>query len=169
MADIPTKQRLDDLLTYDAETGVLTWRERKWIDNRGRNKAFRFGGKVAGHPRSDGKVVVGVDGRLHLAHRLIWMMVHGEKPDCVDHINGDCGDNRLCNLRNGTQADNNRNVARRSDNASGQAGVNYDATRRTWRVTLQGRAIGSFKSKSDAIACRLRAQRAAGFTDRHGQ
>ena len=136
--NLPDQAELQDLLSYDPESGLLTWRKREWVDSRGRSRAFKFGGKVAGSVRSDGKAVVGIHGALHLAHRVIWKMVHGEEPDCVDHINGDCSDNRLENLRNVSQAENNRNVARRSDNTSGVGGVSYQADRRAWRAYLMG-------------------------------
>lgn len=169
MSKIPSREYLNSVLIYTPETGELVWRRREWIDKRGRRKAFKFGGKPAGHLRDDGKYVIGVGRSLHLSHRVIWKMVHGEDPDCVDHINGDCSDNRLENLRNVSQAENNKNIARRSDNTSGVGGVSYRADRRAWRAYLKGKTIGSFKTKQEAIEARLNAQRKAGFTERHGQ
>lgn len=167
--ELPPQEYLNSVLSYNPETGALTWRKREWIDKRGRHKAFRWGGRAAGHLRADGKFVMGVGGALHLSHRVIWKMVHGEEPECVDHINGDCSDNRLENLRNVSQAVNNRNVARRSDNTSGMAGVTYQKDRGVWRAYLKNKTIGRFRTKQDAMDARLEAQRKAGFTERHGQ
>lgn len=169
MAKIPSQERLLALLEYDPTTGVIAWRRREWIDRRGRAKAFRHGGKIAGHQRRDGKRVLSVDGHLLLAHRVIWKLVTGQEPDCIDHINGDCTDNRFHNLRNCSQADNNRNVARRSDNLSGHSGVRFRTERGCWIAVLAGKWIGSFGTKEEALEARRKAQAAEGFTERHGK
>lgn len=168
-APLPDRDRLHELLQYDEASGNLTWRHREWIDPRGRRREFRFSGQQAGCVRTDSRHVVMVDGKLFVAARLIWKMVHGVDPVCVDHINGDPRDNRLSNLRNVTQAENNTNVRRRSDNTSGCAGVSYRPDRGTWRAYLRGKTLGTFKTKQDAVEARLKAQEAAGFSERHGK
>lgn len=82
-------------------------------------------GAMAGCRRKkDGYILVGVDNRLYLAHRLIWMMVYGEWPNVIDHKNGDPSDNRLVNLRNVNQSENILNSSRNPGLAEYRAGLN---------------------------------------------
>lgn len=169
MPSLPSQAELQERLSYVPQTGVLRWNARSWVDNRGRQRKLRFGGKEAGCLRSDGKVTVGIDGSLHLAHRVIWKLVHGVEAQCLDHLNGNPTDNRLANLRDGSRSQNNRNCARRSDNTSGCAGVSYRADRGVWRAYLQNKTLGSFATAAEAIEARRAAQLAANFTERHGR
>ena len=59
----------------------------------------------------------------------------------VDHVNGNGLDNRLENLRVATPSQNQRNIGRRADNASGYKGVSWRAGCAKWRayITIDGR------------------------------
>lgn len=113
-------------LDYDPDTGVLTWRRRPWWhfstgSDRGWNK--RYAGTPAGRIRH-GYVVITLDGKSLFAHRLAWLIVHGHWPEVhIDHVNGVRDDNRLCNLREATHEENQRNQSLRCDNSSGYKGV----------------------------------------------
>lgn len=97
-----TQQRLKELFKYDPETGVFTRRI-----SRGGIKA----GTIAGCRHSQGYLVIGIDRRLYLAHRLAWLYIHGRWPrEQIDHINRVRDDNRLSNLREATPAQNIQNV-----------------------------------------------------------
>ena len=90
--DSVSADRLRELLYYNPETGVFTWRIRP-------NRAIREG-SVAGYLRKDGFRHVGIEGTSYLAHRLAWLYVYGEWPKYeLDHINRDRDDNRIANLR----------------------------------------------------------------------
>jgi hypothetical protein len=122
--------RLLELLVYDAETGVFTWR----IARPG-NKA----GSVAGCQRRDGYNVIRLDGKLYLAHRLAWLYEHGEWPIAeLDHANGIKGDDRFCNLRLASHSQNNLNRGARSDNKSGLKNIHWDKRTRSWCVQITG-------------------------------
>lgn len=102
----PTFSEVDSVLRYDADTGQLFWKVQ-----RGRCKA----GELAGTP-SHGYFKIKVLKTLHYAHRLAWLLHHGEWPKHeVDHINMDRGDNRIANLRQATRSQNQMNRKTRSD------------------------------------------------------
>lgn len=96
-----TQSRLKELLSYDSETGLLTW-----IINR---KSVKIG-FIAGTLCDTGYISVTLDMKRYKAHRLVWLYVHGEFPkECLDHINRDRADNRIDNLREVTNAENQQN------------------------------------------------------------
>jgi hypothetical protein len=108
-----------------------------------------------------------------LSHRAVWAIHAGEYPEGqIDHLNGIRTDNRIANLRVVTVHENKRNSKRRSDNISGFGGVYYKASRRKWIAgfTVGGvrKHLGVFEHKFDAVLARLLAERAQGFSLRHG-
>lgn len=66
-----TQDRLKQLVSYNAETGVFTW-----LVPRGRVTP----GKRAGAPRRDGRWRIRVDGHKYYSARLVWMYVYGSFP-----------------------------------------------------------------------------------------
>lgn len=145
-----TQERLKQLLRYDPETGHFTWRV-----NRGPRRAGERAGNVT--------VIeaVGVDGTLYPAHRLAWLYMTGEKPNEIDHKNGNNNDNRWENLRDGTHAQNCQN-RRRALTATGLLGVYPCASGRffsTIRVEGKPLYLGSFDTKEDAHAAYVSAKR----------
>lgn len=151
-----TVDRLHELFHYNPETGVLTWK----VDRIGGTKA----GQRAGCKNTIGYRTVNVDGRRMYEHRVIWQMVTGLPPSRqIDHRNGVRDDNRLANLREATNAENNRNTGVKSHNTSGHVGVSWAKREGKWRayITVNGRQIGLgyFNEIEAAIAARLAAQK----------
>jgi hypothetical protein len=74
----------------------------------------------------------------------------------VDHINLNRLDNRRCNLRIATKAQNNRNVSLRKDNTSGYKGIslNKRAIKNPWEVSIavmgKNIHIGCYPTKEQA-------------------
>lgn len=176
-----TADLLRQILDYDPETGLLTWRERTpdLFSDEGTSAAKRcalWNARYAGTPaftsrHNRGYLMGFINNRAFLTHRIIWMLVHGEQPDDVDHINGDRVDNRLANLRNVSRSVNLRNSKMRRDNTSGINGVSREGSRWAAYITVNRKRkfLGYFYTVEDAAAARKAAEvRVGGFTARHG-
>lgn len=89
-----TLSRLKELLHYDPETGVLTWRIDTMCGQYGKVFAARAGAVAGSSASSHGYSVIGLDRKLYLIHRLVWFYVTGRWPaDQIDHRNGIRHDN----------------------------------------------------------------------------
>jgi hypothetical protein len=85
-----TAERLRELLHYDLQTGVFTWKV-----SSGRAVV----GDLAGRLTKTGHRYIGVNGQLHLASRLAWLYTRGEWPTGrLRHINHTPDDVRIANL-----------------------------------------------------------------------
>lgn len=171
-----TQDRIRALFDYDAERGVLIWRDRPlsdFTDARAcRSWNTRFSGKVAGSVNKRGYREIHVDYQLYLAHRLIWFWHHGTLPDVVDHERGvACGDH-VEFLRPADQAGNMKNLALQKRNKSGAPGVDHLPTgkwRASIRVNRKSRHIGHFSTFEEAAAARRSAEAQFGFHPNHGR
>ena len=87
---MPTQIRLKKLLSYDPNTGLLTWKV-----NKGTAKA----GEIAGSMHCDNTRRIRIDGKNHLVHRIIWLFMTGHNSSYwLSHINQDHGDNAWANI-----------------------------------------------------------------------
>lgn len=122
-----TAKIIRNLLNYDPKTGIFTWRVRS--SNR-----LRAGDKAG----SIGKfryARICIDHRSFSAHRLAWLHYHGEWPKGhLDHINGNCADNRIENLRLATSSQNSWNMKAMKNNATGMKGITRD--RGKWKAHI---------------------------------
>ncbi|MFA7282153.1 MAG: HNH endonuclease signature motif containing protein [Sterolibacterium sp.] len=165
-----------ELLDYDAETGVFTWKsrgesasERPWATKIW-NK--RFAGKRAGSVVRDYRRI-GLFGVSYPASRLAWFYVHGEWPsDMIDHINHATDDDRISNLREVNNAENQRNRKPHKDNKSGVPGVRYEEKTGRWiaLISIKGKRknLGRFYSFNDAVKARRDAESANFYHKNHG-
>lgn len=156
MSDL-TAEHVRNLLDYDPETGIFTWRVST-------NSNGAKAGQRAGCRKPHGYRYVGVSGAEYSEHRLVWLYVYGRWPtEQVDHRNGVRDDNRIANLRECTCAENRQNVGMKGDNTSGHQGVRWDADRERWfaYITVGGRMrnLGRFGELEEAIAARAKAKR----------
>jgi hypothetical protein len=149
------KERLDALFTLDPEIGTLT----RWVSRGGTARA----GTIAGSRNTRGYTQIRIDGKDYYVHRLIFFMMMGRWPEGeIDHINGDRSDNRWCNLREVSHAENSRNRRTQTTNTSGVTGVYWHAAAGKWVAQIQvGRKqihLGLFVEFDDAVAARRAAE-----------
>lgn len=123
-----TQSELKELLDYNKDTGIFTWKKR----TSNRIKV----GSIAGNLHNKGYIELKVNGIRFLCHRLAWFYEYDELPTLIDHINGDKADNRLTNLRKATQQSNAYNSKLRSNNKSGVRCVSWDKVRNNWAVRV---------------------------------
>ena len=114
------------LLAYEPETGALTWKRKP-------NRRITIG-SIAGRVDGYGYVNVKVDGKLHKAHRIAFLLMEGAFPkERVDHINGDRSDNRWCNIRHASPSENSQNISGpTAKNTSGFLGVTRGLRGKGW-------------------------------------
>jgi len=158
---LPSFETVNHLLAYCPETGDLTRKVRI-----GRLKV----GAIAGYITAGGYRSVTVNGCWVQAHRLAWLLFYGVDPIAeIDHINGVKTDNRILNLRIASKAENCRNRKLHRTNSSGYKGVSWHKKLSKWQATLNGKYLGYFVNKEDAVAC-VRAARtlAHGAFANHG-
>lgn len=149
-----TAERLRELLNYDPETGLFTWRV-----TRAKGKK----GAVAGGRDDLGYVKIGIDGGDYRGQRLAWLHYYGEWPARqVDHIDGNPENNAIANLRDVDTSLNQQNIRKaKSTNKSGLIGVSRKAKCSIARINVDGevRYLGAFKTDAEAHAVYLDAKR----------
>lgn len=167
---------LRSLLRYDPDTGKLFWLRRdQEAESKWKAWNAKFAGKEALYGLNDmGYRQGSVLRHRYLAHRVIWVMVHGKWPDGeIDHINGDRSDNRLDNLREVTRSENSKNLKRPKNNKSGIVGVHWHKQTGTWKAVIYSSnkqfCLGYFKRKADAAKARADAESRHGFHNNHGR
>ena len=161
--------RLTELLNYDPETGVFTWKV-----NRGKAVAGSAAGSVRQHKLCEHykTIDIGVDGKLYRAHRLAWLYVHGTLPaDEIDHRDGDGTNNSIGNLRLATHKQNGENTKRRKDNMSGRRGVSFHQASGLWRARAShnGKETCAYFKTFDDAAVAADAIRRGTYTHYHGR
>jgi hypothetical protein len=145
-----SRERLQEILAYDQETGVFRWR----VDLTPKTKAGSVAGSLS---KSRGYIGICVNRRTYFAHRLAWLYVYGEWPaQFIDRIDGDRSNNRLSNLREASRAENQQNRRINSNNSSGLKGIYFDGCTGKWRAQIKVngkiKRLGRFSDPSEAHA-----------------
>jgi hypothetical protein len=141
-----TQERLKEFLAYDESTGSFTWIKKK-------SKKTVIG-KQAGYKTPDGHISINFDKKKIYAHRLVYLYLYGSLPAFdIDHINCDPSDNRKCNLREVTNAQNKQNITKPTKrNKTGFLGVKKYGNRWQTRLSVNGKCtyVGTFHSPEEA-------------------
>ena len=157
ISDAQLLSELKEYLSYDPESGAFTWIKSPCYHIKN--------GRIANSRDKKGYIQIMLKGRYFLAHRLAWLFYYGLMPkDCIDHINGVKFDNRICNLREATNAQNVQNVTKPSRaNKTGYLGVSWDNTNKKFKavISVNGRHkhIGRFTSAEEAYEAYLTKKR----------
>lgn len=149
-----TREQASKHVSYCPETGLIRWKHQR--------KGGRAAGEIAGGITPWEYWSVMIEYRPYRAHRLAWLLYYGKWPDgVIDHINGDRLDNRIANLRDVDQAQNNANRKPRREN--GSKGVSLICGKWVARITVRGKLtqLGRFESEQEAAAAYERAAIAA--------
>lgn len=156
------KDMVRALFNYNPETGELTEKFNR------SSKAIK--GELVGykHRKDYGKFgikyyfKVYIFGDCFFVHRAIWVLMTGEQPKEIDHIDGDSLNNKWSNLRSVNHVTNGRNQKMHSTNTSGTGGVTYRKDSDSWRarITVDDKSIslGTYNDKQDAIQARKEAE-----------
>ena len=145
---LPPLERVKQILDYNSETGVFTWKVRR--------SSNAMPGQVAGVVNSTGYRYISIDDKKYLAHRLAWFLHHGDDPlDLdVDHKNRNSLDNRIENLRLATKHQNLWNTVKRADSSSPYKGVHFQKSIKRWVAAIKhgGKKhhIGSYGTAEEA-------------------
>ena len=140
-----TVDLLNELLTYDRETGKLYW------------KSARQGvtvGKEAGALDKEGYSILRINYKRYRTHRVVFLMHKGYLPAVLDHIDGDRANNRLDNLRPASLSQNQHNRKLNKNNKSGFKGVSYNSKSKMFLASIKHQRqtifLGSYKTPEEA-------------------
>tara|TARA_R100001039_G_scaffold35011_1_gene29820 strand:+ start:4405 stop:4971 length:567 start_codon:yes stop_codon:yes gene_type:complete len=177
-----TSEIVRELLHYDPETGIFTWRarDRRWFKSEHSCMAWnaKHANKRAGcvwtSPRTGFKRRhIALFRKTRLEHALAWMWMSDEPlPAQIDHENRDGTDNRWQNIRASNNAKNCLNRSKRFTNKSGVTGVDWHGRLGKWRArcTVSGKThhLGVFNDINEAESAVIAFRASHGFELDHG-
>lgn len=152
-----------EIFNYDPETGIVTNKipkVRKGIVDR--NSVV--GRKDLSGAKGSEKLYlrVYVNGKNFYLHRIIWVLMTGEQPEFIDHIDGNGLNNKWENIRNVSHLKNSHNQKIHKNNTSGASGVTYRKDSNRWRarIKVDGTMIslGTFETFDEAKTARMKAE-----------
>jgi hypothetical protein len=145
-----TQDRLKELLNYDPDNGIFTWKIKT-------NKVNI--GDIAGNVSValKGYVKIGIDKKQYWAHRLAFLYITGSLPkEHVDHIDGNPNNNKWDNLRSCSRNENYQNRSRKKNSTSKYLGVSWGKKSNKWqsRIQVNGKVnyLGCFDTEESAYA-----------------
>jgi len=100
---MPSKEFLDTILYYNEESGKFLWKKKETRIN--------IGDEAGSVDKTNGYIILRINSVNYKAHRIAWIIKYGSIPNNlrIDHIDGNKMNNRIDNLRLGTQRQNSWN------------------------------------------------------------
>ncbi len=149
----PPITKLKEILSYDPETGKVTWKINRYGSN---GHVSAPAGKEAGTFMSNGYRSIKIDDIGMLIHRVAWAIFYGDWPQGdVDHINMQKADNRIANLRLASRSQNMSNRSHTKRNTLKAKGVEITRTGKyavkIWK-NYKRYHVGTFSTLEDAKA-----------------
>lgn len=149
-----TQEKLKEVLDYNQDTGVFTWK----YSRRGAKKGAIAGGLCNGY------VIITIFKKFYYAHRLAWLYMEGYFPKNIeiDHIDRIKNDNKWDNLRLASRQCNLRNTGNPATNTSGVKGVGWHKHTMKWgaHIYINGKVkyLGIYKDFKSAVQARFEAE-----------
>lgn len=141
-----------DCFDYDAETGQIKW---SGLCQHAHSAKTQKGYYIRGY------LHICLEGKNYPIHRLAFLKTGVEIGNLwVDHINGLRDDNRLCNLRLVTPAQNQWNSKIRKGSSSGVKGVSFLKASNSWVARIKKHGLiayqENFKTFEEACEASIR-------------
>jgi len=151
------------LFHYDPDTGVFKRIGR--LKCNGEITSCDFVGTARS---THGYLQYTVKDKTYDVHRLIFLYVDGEFPECdIDHIDGNRLNNKWSNLRKVTRSENLRNVGKKQENKYGFTGIGVHTQSGKYRVFIGSHHKSGFDTLEEAVEYRKRLEKEMGYTDDH--
>ena len=154
-----TTDKIRELLDYNEETGVFTWKA-----SLGGTRADKIDKGATGYPR----VYVRLLGKKYMASRIAFLCMGKELPKQVDHLDRDSTNNRWSNLAASTALENSRNRSKSRANTSGVTGVTWNQAANKWKAQVRVKSITKFLGYFDYDDLDLAAMEVMEFRAEHG-
>ncbi|MCC3733501.1 HNH endonuclease [Rouxiella badensis] len=142
---------IQDVLAPDTQSpSGLIWKSA--VANR-----IKAGG-CAGTLGKDGYWSVQVKGKKLAVHRVLWWLLHGEIPKglCIDHTDGNRGNNRPENLRLATRSQNNQNARKIKNRNNLPKGISRVGKRYKAQVQSYGKKYLMYSANLDSLSILLK-------------
>lgn len=127
---LPSTELLFDYFVFDNEICALRHAKRNYGVTVG---------AIAGSKDKKGYIRIKINGKLYLAHRLIYKMFNGVDPGDfeVDHVDRDNTNNHPSNLRLANHSQNKTNARTYRNNKQKLKGVSWHKQHRKYVATIQ--------------------------------
>jgi len=154
MRNVISKEQVEAILEYRPEKGDFLWKV-----SRGPARAGQVAGAIFSVNTPWPYWQIKINHKVYLAHRLVWLMEHGEMPSYIDHIDSNGLNNHISNLRKCDMSQNIANSRTSKKNTSGFKGVSWEKDSGKWLASIRYRRrkyrLGNFDSKEEAAAMYL--------------
>jgi len=159
MAGWLNQSELHNMLLYNEDTGIFTWKSKP----HGKVQV----GDIAG-TKKDGYIIIKINKVAYRAHRLAFLYKFGYLPENdIDHIDKNRSNNKWSNLREVSKQCNQRNCSIAKNNKTKVIGVSFDEWTNKWIVSITinrvRKHLGRFSDFLEAVFHRYCAEQCLGW------